>query len=268
VSRPLSAEFSLLLGFRFSTRLGKNLQILRDATLKQNFDACIIVDGKEGSGKSVLAQQVAAFMDVEHKIELSQVCFRKDDVMKLALSLPKGKAIVYDEARGGLNRRRSMDDVNIELTDMLAEIRQRNLFFIFVMPSFYDMDMNVAVWRTRCLIHVFYDWNIESSEPLVRGSFRFYSEEGKKQLYCNKYYRQSYAYPFLNDNSFDDRFGDHYVVDKEEYIKKKAEAARYYIQKDPYKCSECGLKALNAREDGTLRCRLGHVWSIETRADQ
>ena len=229
MSRPLSSEYSLQLGFSFNKRLGANLIPYKKATVNQDFDCAGIIDGKEGSGKSVFAQQVAAFLDVEHKIDIdTQICWTPEQFNTAVNTLGKGKAIVWDEARRGLNRRRSTDNINIDITDMLAECRQNNLFMVIVMPTFYDMDMNVAVWRTRFLIHVYYSWSDNPEAPLERGKFRFYSENGKKNLYVNKHYRQSYKYPLLTSDSFDATFPHHYTVDEAKYRKKKRESENYY----------------------------------------
>lgn len=259
--RPLSTEESLMMGFSFNKRLARNLERLRAAVLSQDFDCIILIDGKEGGGKSVLAQHVAAFLDITRRIDQEQIVFTPEQFTEKVLNSEKGKAIIWDEARGGLNRRKSMDDVNIQITDMLAEIRQRNLFIIIVMPSFYDMDMNVAVWRSRALIHIWYDWESgDARKPLRRGFFRFYNEEGKKKLYTDKLTRMRYAYPYLKNHCFDATFPNHYCVDEEEYRKRKADALRSYSKKnDPYKCPTCQRKALKGK-NGMLKCPLGHEW--------
>lgn len=262
MSRPLSSEYSVELGYSFSLRLGRNLELLRNATLNQDFDCCILVDGKEGSGKSVIAQQIGKFLDVDRELSQEQVVFSAKELKKLILSYSDkpGKAIVWDESRAGLNRRKSTDKVNIEITDMLSETRQFNLFLVVVMPSFYDMDMNIAVWRSRALIHVWYKWNLEErNTPLQRGFFRFYSEEGKKRLYTDRLLREKYSYPYLKNECFDNTFPGFYVVDEAVYRRRKKEAMRSYSVSDNYSCDKCGRKAKKGKS-GWLECPLGHKW--------
>lgn len=221
---PLTSVYSVQMQFRFHKTLGENLEPLKNATIHQDFDAAVLVDGKEGAGKSVFAMQIAYFLDVDHHIDLrTQVCFLPEQFKKAVKTLGKGKAIVWDEARRGGNRRRSTQDVNLEITDMLAECRQNNLFLVIVLPSFYDLDMSIAVWRTRALIHVWYEWD-KPNKRLIRGFFRYYSEEAKKQLFCNKHHRMMYNYPKLPGEFFDGDFPHHYVVDQEEYRRLKSEA--------------------------------------------
>lgn len=233
MGRPLSTEVSKNLGFFFDARLAKNLTWWRNAVLNQDIDFAMIVDGAEGSGKSVMGMQIAYFLDIEHQIDLkTQVCYYPEQFKTAVLSLKPGKAIIWDEARRGLNRRRSGGDVNLDITDLLAECRQHNLFLIIIMPSFYDMDMNVAVWRTRCLVHTWYNWDKDKPiTPLQRGFFRFYNEAGKKRLYTNIELRKQYAYPYIHNCSFDRQFKEHYVVDEKEYRKLKKEAELAYRNK-------------------------------------
>lgn len=230
--RTLKAKYSVEMGFPFDTTLGDNLTYWKNAVLNQDIDCAGIIDGPEGSGKSVLAMQVAAFLDVDHALDLeTQVCWTPEAFKVAVNSLKKGKAIVWDEARRGLNRRRSGTQVNLTVTDMLAECRQNNLFLVMVMPSFYDMDMNVAVWRTRYLIHVKLSMDKEDKNtPLRRGTFIFYNEEGKKNLYTDRDLRRNYAYPYLPNRSFHSRFTHHYVVDEKEYRLRKRKSESAYVK--------------------------------------
>ena len=234
-----------MLQFPFNIKLGDNLDRWRNAVLNQDIDCVVLVDGKEGSGKSVHALQIAFMLDIEHSIDLdTQVCYTPEEVKIAITTLKKGKAIVFDEARRGLNRRRSTEKVNIDLTDLFAECRQNNLFLVVVMPSFYDMDMNIAVWRSRALVHVSYTWDLENkAQPLVRGFARYYNEIGKKNMYCNKHYRTMYKYPYLKNECFDYTFPHHYVVDEALYRAKKREAEAEYRVKDKggkQPCGNCG----------------------------
>lgn len=236
--------------------------ILRGAVLHQDFDACILVDGNEGGGKSVLGMQIAYALDVEHKIDIDlQICYAPEHFKKAVMTLKPGKAIVWDEARRGVNRRRSMGSVNLEITDLLAECRQHNLFLIVIMPTFYDMDMNVAVWRSRALIHVYYTWNTEADEKnrLQRGFFRFYSEKGKKELFTNAYNRRGYRYPLLPGASFEGSFINHYVVDQKDYRERKRKSEEVFRNKvaDKHRCPECNSTDVRFRQkDKKIVCRL------------
>lgn len=250
---------SVQMGFMFDETLANNLTYWRNAVMKQDIDCALIVDGTEGAGKSVFAMQVAAFLDVEQHIDLDkQVCYYPEQFKEAVMTLPKFKAIVWDEARRGGNRRRAMTQVNIEMMDLFAECRQHNLFLIVVLPSFYDLDFSLSVWRSRCLLHVWYKMDAERPDkPLERGFFRFFNEIGKRELYTNPYYRKRYEYPYLKNLSFDGRFLNHYVVNEEEYRKRKREAEEVYRRKDQEQ-SYGGAEELNE----VWRWRVGRAYRM------
>lgn len=195
----------------------KNTQIMHDAVINKDWDCVCLVDGEEGSGKSVMAQQLGHMLSVDG-VELDNIVFTPRQFKKGILNSERFSTIIWDEARGGLNSRRSMSSVNNTIVDMLAEIRQKNLFVVIVMPTFYDMDKNVAMWRSRFLIHVF-------TEEMRRGYFRFYGREEKKLLYLRG--RKEYSYSkSLVKPSFPGTFGNYYMVDEKAYREKKLENLR------------------------------------------
>lgn len=232
MARPLSAKHSVKMGFKFDTDLGNSLEGFKEAVMYQDFDCVVLVDGKEGTGKSVHGMQIAKFLDVDNDIDIEkQICYTPEQLKKAITTLPKFKAIVFDEARRGFNRRRSTQDVNIDLTDLFAECRQNNLFLIIIMPSFYDMDQQIAVWRSRLLIHVWYEWDLKApkGEKLVRGFAHMYNENAKYMMYYDK--NLKYKYPPNYDEGFDYRFNNHYVVDEQKYRDYKRKSQEAYSKK-------------------------------------
>lgn len=183
--------------------------------LPKDWDMISLVDGGEGSGKSVIAQQIAKRVDPT--LNLSRIVFTPEDFRAAVVAAKKFEAVIYDEAYTGLSSRSAMSYVNRALVSMLAEIRQKNLFIVVVMPTFFDLDKYVALWRSRFLIHVY------TAENFERGYFAFYNADKKKDLYVNgkKYY--SYAMPRPN---FTGRFPNHYTVDETEYKKKKLDSLK------------------------------------------
>ena len=100
---------------------------------------------------------------------------------------------------------------------MLAECRQKNLFIFVVMPTFFDLDKYVALWRSRALIHVY------TGSPFQRGFFCFFDVDKKKGLYVKG--KKFYNYHMEKAN-FYGRFANQYVVDQEEYRQKKRDALK------------------------------------------
>lgn len=210
-------------GYYIDGLLHSNLSMLKDAVQK-DWDGLVLVDGVEGSGKSVLAQQCAFFCDPTLTIE--RVCFTPDDFKEQVIKAKKYQAVIYDEAYGGLASRKTMSDTNHSIVAMLAEIRQKNLFIFVVMPSFFDLDKYAALWRSRALLHVY-------SDGFDRGFFKFYSYAKKKDMYVQG--KKFYSYKCVKAD-FSGRFTNFYPLGQEEYRAKKAKSLHRHIS-DPVRHS-------------------------------
>jgi energy-coupling factor transporter ATP-binding protein EcfA2 len=189
--------------------------------LDKDNDCIAVVDGKTGSGKSTLAQSLAAYIDPEFNIE--RVCFDTEDFKKSILTCPKRSAIIFDEALGGLNIRRTMSSINVMLTGLLTEIRQKNLFILLCLPSIFDLDKSIGIHRSTFLCHVV-------TKNGKRGYFQFYGMEAKKRLFSNTMARRSYQY--FGRPSFWGRFTHGYFVDELAYRKKKSDVLKRYFPVD------------------------------------
>lgn len=189
-----------------------NLDLAKEL-IRKDFDMIFIYDGYEGSGKSVKAMQDAYYCDPT--LTLDRVTFNPSEFRKAILEAKAYTSVIYDEAYTGLSSRAAMSRINRALVTMLAEIRQKNLFVFVVLPTFFDLDKYVALWRSRALVHIYL------GKKFQRGYFQFYSMDRKKQLYAEgkKYY--SYYKPSPN---FRGRFTNYYVLDEKEYRKKKRDS--------------------------------------------
>lgn len=181
--------------------------------VKKDWDMVFIVDGNEGSGKSWLAIQAAYYCDPT--LTLDRVAFTPKEFRTCVMRADKYQSVIYDEAFTGLSSRATMTYINRTLVNMLAEIRQKNLFVFIVMPTFFDLDRYAALWRSRGLIHVY------TGQGFKRGYFAFYNTDRKKHLYIEgkKYY--SYYKPKPN---FIGRFTNTIPIDEEAYRKKKLDS--------------------------------------------
>lgn len=216
-----SAKF----GFTLDGNLVQNLSYFRKSVLSADWDCVFIVDGREGAGKSTIAGQIAEYLDREHNIDLAtQVAFTPDDFINKALALPKGKAIIYDESRTGLNRRRSLSQANFHMTNFLAECRQKNLFIVIVLPYFHDLDVYLALSRTFFLVNTRVVLNTTTG-LLERGFYNFFSVERVKKMFCDEKYRRYRAYMKPN---FGGRFVGKYAWEPNEYRQMKRDALTKY----------------------------------------
>lgn len=191
--------------------------------IKQDWDMIFLYDGPEGSGKSVKAMQDAYYCDPT--LNVDRITFNPDEFRNAVLTAEPYTAVIYDEAYTGLSARGTMTRINRSLVSMLAEIRQRNLFVFVVMPTYFDLDKYVALWRSRALVHVF------TGEGFQRGYFAFYDADKKKDLYIKgkKFYSYSTA---LTRPNFVGRFVNHYPVDEKAYRRKKAGSLTRRIEKE------------------------------------
>ena len=161
--------------YYLDARLKKNLDEKVITSLQKKDKDCVIaIDGAEGSGKSTLALQIGKYVDPT--LDLSRVVFDAEGFRQAIFKAKKGQCIIFDEAFTGLSSRASLSGINRALVSLMMQMRQKNLLVIMVLPTFFLLDKYVALFRTRCLIHVY-----ESGGR--RGYFRLYNKRLKKYLY-------------------------------------------------------------------------------------
>lgn len=187
---------------------------IKKLVIKKDRDWVGVIDGEEGSGKSVLAQQIARVLDP--KFNISKLCFNADQFVKAIKTSPKHSCIILDEGYASANARASLTEVNRSLVALGTEMRQRNLFILIVLPTFFDLDKYFALWRSRCLFHVYF--SIDGK----RGKYILVPKTAKKLLYLNG--RKKYDYRKPASPYPPCRFTNYYTVDEMEYRQKKAEA--------------------------------------------
>ncbi len=158
--------------------------------------------------------QIAAILDPTFHV--GRICFNGEEFVKRVTEAKQYSAVLYDEARSGLNARRSMSQMNLLLTNLLSKIRQKNLFIIMVLPSFFDMDKNIALWRSMALCHVYEKYNKKTCE-LERGYFSWYNRAQKKYIFL----AGKKFYSYKGDISFHGSFRKYYPVDEEKYRARK-----------------------------------------------
>lgn len=201
--------------FSMDGYLKRNLDIVKDQINHKDNDFVGIVDGFEGVGKSVLAQQVGKYVDPT--LCLDRICFTSEKFKEAVLKAKKGECVIYDEAITGAFSREAIQMMNVILIKMMAQIRQKNLFILFVLPSFFDLDKNLAIWRAKFLLHCHYGKKFE------RGFFKFANLEKKKTIYIEG--QKLYKYPREPRKwNFWGRFPKHYTVNERAYRKLKLDS--------------------------------------------
>jgi len=151
---------------------------------KKDKDCIIAVDGTEGSGKTWVSIQWCKYIDPS--FDLSRIVFTPEEFREAIYKAKKGQAILFDEAFAGFSSRAALSGVNRTLISLMMQIRQKNLFIVIVLPTFFLLDKYISLFRTRILVHVY-------ENKGRRGFFRVYSKFKKRELIMDKKAR-TYSY--------------------------------------------------------------------------
>lgn len=200
-------------------RLEKTMDEIQ-AWLQKDQDCIGIVDGSPGLGKSTLAQQLANRVDPTFKTAIPpRICMDMPTLQKTILEAKPGSAIIFDEALNGLNIRRTMSSLNVILTSLMAECRQKRLFIVLCLPSIFDMDRSIAIHRALFLIHVY-------TKGGTQRYFKFFGKKQKSKLFQDVNAKRIYQYKARP--TFYGKFFKGYVVDEVAYRKLKADALKKF----------------------------------------
>lgn len=186
-------------------------QIKKQVT-KKDRDFCFVIDGDEGSGKSVFTMQLAKYLD--NTFSIDDICMTSEEFKKRIETSDKHKAIVFDEAYHGLSSRQSLSAINKLLVSKMMMMRQKNLFVFIVLPSFFLLDRYVSLFRSKLLFHIYTNKD--------RHYWLGFNRKNKKILYLTGRKTMSYTYPRINQ--LRGHFYGKYTIDEEKYREKKMKA--------------------------------------------
>ena len=144
---------------------------------KYNWDCVILIDGKEGSGKSTLSFLCAWYIS-NTKITMNNICEGTEDAVNKLEKLEDGSILIVDEGNLLFSSKDTMKSEQRTLIKILNVIRQKRMCLIIVAPSFFDLNKYIAVQRPRFLLHVFTD------KDLNRGMYAYFGERKMKVLYA------------------------------------------------------------------------------------
>lgn len=179
---------------------------------KKDSDWVIVIDGPEGSGKSVFATQFGKVVDPS--LDISRVCMTPEQFRNAIIGAKRGQCVIFDEAFTGLSSRAALSEINKLLVSLMMEMRQKNLFVIIVLPTFFMLEKYVALYRSKGLFHLY----LKNGR---RGRWMYFNNKKKKMLYLLGKKLFSYDRPKSN---FRGKFFDGYTVDEYSYRKKKSDA--------------------------------------------
>jgi hypothetical protein len=160
--------------------------------IKRNWDCVILIDGMERSGKSTLGLTIAWYLS-EGKLTYDNIASDSDDAIRKCERLPDCSQLMIDEGSLVFSSKETMSAEQRKLIKIMNVIGQKNMVFIIILPSFFDLNKFIAVNRSRFLLHVYTD------NQLHRGRFTYFSEKKKKILYdYGKKHYNSYKFPKAN----------------------------------------------------------------------
>ena len=174
--------------------LRSKLDNLKDIVYKKNWDGVFIVDGLERVGKSTLGISCAYYL-ADGNFTVDNICASGDEAIQKIESFPDKSVLLIDEGSLIFNSKDAMKTEQKKIMKILNVVGQKNMIFIIILPSFFDLNKSIAIRRSKFLLHCYTD------KQLLRGRFAYFGEDAKKILYSvGKKNYDSYEYPKRNQN--------------------------------------------------------------------
>jgi hypothetical protein len=215
-------------------KLKHDLDICIDDVKFGEMDLVVVIDGKEGSGKSFDGRLVAKYCSfiLGTTFSVDNIHFNTNDYVKFSESKPKFTVNVLDESREALNKKRGMSKSNVAFSNYLSENRDKQQVHIIILPAIHDLETYITFWRMKLLIHKLLghtkDNNMMSGYKLVRGYFKVYeNNKNLQQVLYNRakfgYYTYPKDYKYMRKIKFKEIFSEEEL---KKYKDKKAKERR------------------------------------------
>ena len=219
------------LNYKLPLKLRELLDGFKWAIHNKKQSAVVLVDGRSGMGKTTISFQMAKYMSPN--FNLSNVHFTPDEFLEALTKTNKGDTLIFDEAML-LSSRSALSAINKMIVVAMSMIRSKNLFIIFNVNSIFDLDKNLALSRADLLLNCYGDSLTDKGKFIAF----FKGGDGRdriKELYIfgKKYY--SYSHPKGN---FFTTFSSEFVLDEDEYEKKKQIGVNAFLKRAKTKLSE------------------------------
>jgi len=188
-------------------KLKYDLDVLINDCVKHYFDIVLVIDSREGSGKSRSARIIGAYISwkfaqlgIDSPFSVKNIHFTIKDYIDSSENGKPYQINIMDESREALNRKRGMSTQNVFFTNWLSENRDKRQVHIILLPAIHDLDSYVSMWRMHLLIHCIKrhipDPTSDVGCKVVRGEFKVYENTKElQQVINNKQKYGYYAYP-------------------------------------------------------------------------
>lgn len=121
--------------------------------LRQDRDMVIAITGEEGSGKSTLGLCLSLVANHAFDIDLD-ILYTVEDITERLKTVGRYQTLLLDEAVEFAFSRNAMKRDQKKVIQTFMQVRQKNLFFILLIPNFSDMDKYFRKWRIKRWLHV------------------------------------------------------------------------------------------------------------------
>ena len=145
--------------------------------IKKNNDCIGIIDGPEGSGKSSMGGNIMLYM-TDNKFDPKKHMIGSDyeDALDKLENVKENGALMFDEGNAFFLSTETTTREHRDLHKVFSIFRQKNLFVLIVMPSFFRLGTYFSVDRAKFLIHTYLNKG-------DRGFFIYFGTKAKNKLY-------------------------------------------------------------------------------------
>ncbi len=205
----------------------KSLITFMSMRVSKNHDNLIIIDGKEGAGKTTLATAITYFYSWLMNIEFTEdnVFFDTNDLIEYAQT-NEFKPILWDEAGLGARSNEWYNKSQLNLIKLLTTCRSKRHFFIFVIPDFKDLNPYFAGRATAL-------FRVKKEALILRGKGNLLVDDDEVEpiralwnleKQHKKKYRSGSEIPFFYHDYQNPKYVDSPLIDWAKYDVKKARA--------------------------------------------
>jgi len=182
------------------------------AQQKKNNDSLGTIVGIEGSGKSTLGGIIMRYMsDDKFDPVLDMVGADYEDGLDKIENRPNKGYLMFDEGNTMFLSTETMKKEQRELHKLFSIFRQKNLFVLIVLPSFFRLGTYFALDRSRFMIRTY----LKNGD---RSYFAYWGNKKKDRLY--RIGKKLHSYDAVSP-TFRGRFNTCYPLENPEYKKFK-----------------------------------------------
>lgn len=113
----------------------------------ENQDLAIIISdhqNRRGTGKTIFSLKLASLMDrTEEGITTEKVAVGPDQLLEAYMELPKGSALVLDEAEAGLSKYEAASGVNKAMRELVSMGRIQEKYLVLNLPASSELDRDL-----------------------------------------------------------------------------------------------------------------------------